>query len=91
VVKKNERSFFLQHAFLAWTGTSLLFLLLLLVVQGRLNYVGVEGGGGEIVLTFLGSHFKSEFSALFQHKFILLAGLAIYTTALKGQDTSYIL
>jgi hypothetical protein len=45
---------------------------------------------GGIVLTFLGSHFKSEFSALLQYKFILLAGLTIYTTELKGKDVIYI-
>jgi hypothetical protein len=48
-------------------------------------------GRGGIVLTFLGSHFKSEVFALFQHKFLLLADLAIYTTALKRKDMSYIL
>jgi len=57
-------------------------LLLLLVVQERLNYVS-----GGFLLTFLGSHFKSEFSALFQYKFTLPAGLTIYTTALKGKDS----
>lgn len=87
MVKKNER-----NCFLACTGTHLLLLLLLLVVQERLNYVQRgRGGGGKIVLTFLGSHFTSKFSALFQYKFILLADLAIYTTVLKRKDTSYIL
>jgi hypothetical protein len=66
-------------------------LFVLLAVRERLNYVGGWGDGkGKIVLTFLGNHFELELSALLQYKFILLVSLAIYTTALKGRDTSYI-